>query len=80
MAAPTTGTAEEVEARGQTFPLNSRRLTAAVIARVARELGLSVSASLEDLRQIVGGKIEEMGHEPQNVRVTLSETRGLPVR
>lgn len=50
------------EQRTKTFPLNSRRLTASVISRIARELGLQIAASLEDTRQVVGGKLEEMGN------------------
>ena len=40
------------------FPLNSG-LTARVVRRIAEELELNISASLEDTRQIVGGKIED---------------------
>ena len=36
--------------RARTYPLNSKRLAANVIGRVAKELGLPVSASLADTR------------------------------
>ena len=62
--------------RTKTYPLNSRRLTASVVGRIAKALGLAISASLEDTRQVVGGKIEEMGRQPRNVQVELSETEG----
>ena len=55
------------------FPLNSGRLTARVVRRIAEELQLNISASLEDTRQIVGGKIED-GTKTANVRVDLAET------
>jgi hypothetical protein len=60
MAMPTTEASEPVVPRGtkKTLPLNPGRLTAAVMGRLVKELGLSVSASLEDVRQIVSGKIE----------------------
>ena len=58
----------------KTFPLNSGRLTGAVIRRVAKELGLTVSASVEDMRQIVSGKIESEGREPRNVIVEVTES------
>ena len=60
--------------RTKTFPLNSRRLTASVVSRIAKELGLEISASLEDTRQVVSGKITEMGRQPQNVQVDLVES------
>ena len=41
------------------FPLNSGRLTARVVRRIAEEVELNISAWLEDTRQIVGGKIED---------------------
>lgn len=66
--------------RTKTFPLNSRRLTASVIGRIARELGLQIAASLEDTRQVVDGKLEEIGKQSQNVRVELRESeRGVAI-
>ena len=80
MAAPAEDSVEEIVARApntKTYPFNSRRLTASVMGRIARELGVGGSASLEDLRQIVGG---EMGHSPWNVQVDLAETeRGVVI-
>ena len=76
MATPTTEASEAAvpQAAKKTFPLNSGRLTGIVMRRVAKELGLSVSASLEDMRQIVSGEIEAAGREPRNVRVELTES------
>ena len=63
--------------RPTTFPLNSRRLTARVIKGIARELGLDVSAGArEDILLAVEGKIGDMGREPQNVRVEITEYDG----
>ena len=44
------------------------------MGRLAKELGLNVSASLEDMRQIVSGKIEAAGREPRNMRVELTDS------
>ena len=55
------------------FPLNSGRLTARVVRRIAEELELNISAWLEDTRQIVGGKIEDRT-KTANERVDLAET------
>lgn len=45
-----------------------------MLRRIAKELRLDVSASVEDLRQIVSGQIESEGREPRNVRVELLES------
>ena len=56
------------------------KLTASVIGRIAREFGLQIAASLEDTRQVGGGKLAELGKQPQNVRVDLHETeRGVAI-
>ena len=71
---------EGPRASARTLPLNSRRLTASIVNRIAKELGVTGTASLEDLRQIVEGQVEELGHSPPNVRVELVETdRGVVV-
>ena len=53
------------------IPLNSRRLTANHVKRMARALGVPTTAAGEDIRQMVEGKITETGHEPRNVQVQL---------
>lgn len=61
-------------ARARTYPLNSRRLTADVIGRIAEMLGLPTTRALEDTRQILDRKLAEMSREPRNVQVDLMET------
>ena len=56
----------------RTCPLNSKRLAANVIGRVAEELGLPVSASLVDTRVMVDGKLAEE-HKLRNVQVDVIE-------
>ena len=56
------------------FPLNSRRMKAVYLRRVADELGLPSNATATDLRQIVEGKLREMGHEPGNLQVAVEES------
>ena len=56
------------------FPLNSRRMKAVYLRRVADELGLPSNATVTDLRQIVEGKLREMGHEPGNLQVAVEES------
>ena len=47
------------------FPLNSRRLTAETLTRIAAALGLPTGASASKTRQLIEGK----AHEPRNVQV-----------
>ena len=67
--------AGEVQPGSQTLPLNSRRLTAARLRQLARGMDLPTTATIEDLRQIIDGKVAEMGHEPRNVQVQLHPDR-----
>ena len=53
------------ETRVRTYPLNSRRLTARVVNRIACSLGLP-KLSLADARQMIEGQLAET-REPQNV-------------
>ena len=53
------------------LPLNSRRLTAAYLQQLARALELPTAAGAEDIRQMINGMIEEMGHDPMNVQVAV---------
>ena len=59
---------------GKTYPLNSTRLTASVVSRIAATLGLP-KASLADSRQMVEGSLAEE-REPRNVQVELVESEG----
>ena len=61
---------------GRTLPLNSRRLTASIVNRIAKALSLPHSASLDDTKQMVEGTLVERGEEPRNVQVTLIEGVG----
>ncbi len=59
--------------RGRTLPLNSRRLTATTVQQITRALELPHAAPVEDTRQMIDGKREELGREPQNTQVVLAE-------
>ena len=69
---------EEAVVHEQTFPLNSRRLTSSIIARVAAALEVPAGGSLEDTRRMLEGKLVEAGREPRNVQVILSEEEDVP--
>lgn len=58
---------------GRPLPLNSRRLTGVHLQRLARRLELPTSASADETRLIIDGKLSEMGREPRNVQVMIAE-------
>ena len=60
-----------METREQSYPLNSRRLTASIIGRITSALEVPTGGSLEDTRQMLEGKLVEAGREPRNVQVVL---------
>ena len=59
--------------KGNVYPLNSRRLVASQLHRLAGILGLPTSSSLASTRQLIEGKLLEMGCEPKNVQVIESD-------
>ena len=63
--------------------LNSKRLTAGQLRRLAMALEVPSSGGPVDTRLIIEGKLAEMGRQPQNVQVVLegtSPTAGLSLR
>ena len=60
--------------RGRVVPLNSRRLTAAHLKRVAEALELPTTGSADQLRQLIEGKLEsDKRVEATNVQVVIQE-------
>ncbi len=58
---------------GRVLPLNSRRLKAAHLRALAEQLDLPTSASADETRQLVEGKLEGLNKEPRNVQVIIQE-------
>ena len=52
---------------GTAYPLNSKRLKASHMQRIARSLLLPMEGTAVVTRQLVEGKLIQMGREPQNV-------------
>ena len=52
-----------------TYPLNSKRIVADQLFEVATLLDLPKGASVAETRQLIEGKLLELGHEPRNVQV-----------
>ena len=57
--------------RGTVMPMNSKRLTKTYLSRIAEKLELPTKGSAEETRQIIEGKLLEMGKEPHNVQIEL---------
>ena len=55
----------------KTVPLNSRRLTAKILRSLAAGLDIPTSASNEELRQMIEGKLLEQEREPRDVQVVI---------
>ena len=73
MATPSETEATEGHvAKTKTYPLNSKRLTAGILSRVARALGLPTRGSVAETRQIIEGKLGE-DYEPMNIQVDIIE-------
>ena len=56
----------------KTYPLNSRRLKAETVNRIAKALGLPTNASSAETMQLIEGRLGE-DYEPRNVQVDLME-------
>ena len=67
------GTGPGVGEARRTLPLNSRRLTAALLRQLAGGLGLPTTASSDDLRTLIEGKLTEAGRDPLHTQVVLRE-------
>ena len=53
------------------LPLNSKRLTANHLRRLAAQLDVPTGASADELRQMIDGKLAEGGRDVMNVQVVL---------
>ena len=71
MAMEATEKVAEPRGHAKTYSLNSTRLTASVVSRIATALGLPKVSSLADSRQMIEGLLAEK-REPRNVQVVES--------
>ena len=71
-----TSEGEEKLPKGATYPLNSKRLIVGQLRRLTAMLELLSSLLSEGtsgtLRQLIEGKLIELGHEPKNVQVIVT--------
>ena len=57
---------------GVTLPLNSKKLVISQLRRLVTPLGISAEGSTSTLRQVIDGKLIELGHKPRNIQVVVS--------
>ena len=68
---------EDEESRGKVWPLNSYRIMADVVRRIAQTLGLpDTGATREEMLLIVEAKLKDDRREPRNVQVFVLEQEG----
>ena len=60
-------------ARDTLLPINFKRLTKTYVFRIAEKVELPSTASAEETRQLIEGKLLEMGKELLNVQVELEQ-------
>ena len=59
---------------GRTVPLNSQQVIAPILQCVVAGQGLSTAASMEELRQMIDGKLLKQGSEYRDVQIVITET------
>ena len=70
-----TGPIEHEWPEGTTYHINSRRLKTRQLKRIAASLGVPAeSASAEDTRTIIEGKLRETGKDPNEVQVVVEDS------
>ena len=57
--------------QGQSYPLNSKRLRIVHLQRIAESMELPASGTAAVTRQLIEGKLMEMGKEPRNAQVVI---------
>ena len=57
---------------GITLPLNSKKLVISQLRRLATSLEIPAVGSADTLRQVIKGKLIQLGHEPRNIQVVIS--------
>ena len=62
---------EEIIPEGDMYPLNSERVKAAWIRRIAETLNLPTTTSLEETRQMIEEKLSGLRYQPENVQVVV---------
>ena len=58
---------------GRPLPLNSKRLTSVYVQTIARAMELLTKGSVAETRQMIEGKLSDIGLEPTNVQVIVEE-------
>ena len=62
-----------MRAAGRPLPLNSKRLTSVYVQTIARAMDLPTKGSVAETRQMIEGRLSDVGREPTNVQVMISD-------
>ena len=63
--------AGHVPSASRPLPLNSKKITVAMLKQLARGLEVPTTSGGDELRQLVEGKLGDMGHEPRNTQLSV---------
>ena len=61
--------------RKSSYPLNSKRIVANQLQALAKSLELLTGASLSETRQLIEGRLLDLGYRPENVQVVVMESQ-----
>lgn len=65
---------DEVLPEEATYSLNSKKIVVSQLRRLATMLELSSEGTSATLRQLIEGKMVELGHKPRNTQVIVAST------
>ena len=65
-----------VPAAARPLPLNSKCLMSVYVQMIARAMELPTKGSVAETRQMIKGKLSDIGREPTNVQVVIEEDEG----
>ena len=63
---------EDVLPDGATYPLNSKKIVVNQLRTLAAMLELPSEGTSATLRQVIEGKLLELGHEPRNTQIIVA--------
>ena len=63
----------EMSYEGRILSFNSRRLTATYLKAIARKMGLPMSATTDEIRVLIEGRLTEDRREARDVQVIVQE-------
>ena len=62
------------------LPLNSKRLKVLHVKRIAASMTLPTTGSADEIRQMIEGRLADMGRNPRHVQVLVPEDESAPLQ